>query len=89
MPLDDDIDLDKLSDMTANYVGSDIENVSREAAMEALRRDIDSSIVSMDDFEDAIEKASPSAQEKDIKEFSKKVDKFESSGGKTQPDYFG
>jgi len=38
MPLDDDIDLDRLADMTHGFVGADIENLCREAAMKSLRK---------------------------------------------------
>jgi len=38
MPLAEDVDLDKLAEITENYVGADIEAVCREAAMNALRR---------------------------------------------------
>lgn len=37
MPLSDDIDFDKLSDLTHGFVGADLENLCREAAMNALR----------------------------------------------------
>lgn len=38
MPLDEDLDLEKLADLTHGFVGADIENLCREAAMKALRR---------------------------------------------------
>ncbi len=38
MPLDDDLDLERLADLTHGFVGADIENLCREAAMKALRR---------------------------------------------------
>jgi transitional endoplasmic reticulum ATPase len=38
MPLGDDIDLDRLADMTHGFVGADIENLCREAAMKSLRK---------------------------------------------------
>jgi transitional endoplasmic reticulum ATPase len=38
MPLDEDIDLDKLADRTYGFVGSDLESLVRESAMNALRR---------------------------------------------------
>jgi transitional endoplasmic reticulum ATPase len=40
MPLGEDVDLDKLVEMTENYVGGDIEAVCREAGMRALREDM-------------------------------------------------
>lgn len=38
MPLDEDLDLEKLADLTHGFVGADIENLCREAGMKALRR---------------------------------------------------
>ncbi|MEM7008213.1 MAG: CDC48 family AAA ATPase [Thermodesulfobacteriota bacterium] len=38
MPLDEDLDLERLADLTHGFVGADIENLCREAAMKALRR---------------------------------------------------
>ncbi|MBI0584832.1 MAG: CDC48 family AAA ATPase [Methanomassiliicoccus sp.] len=38
MPLEDDVDLEKLADLTHGYVGADLSALSREAAMHALRR---------------------------------------------------
>ncbi|MGD9653461.1 MAG: AAA family ATPase, partial [Candidatus Dadabacteria bacterium] len=46
MPLDDDIELERLADMTHGFVGADIENLCREAAMKSLRK-------SLSEFEDA------------------------------------
>ncbi|MGH7806843.1 MAG: AAA family ATPase, partial [Thermodesulfobacteriota bacterium] len=37
MPLSKDLDLDRLADLTHGFVGADIENLCREAAMKALR----------------------------------------------------
>ncbi len=38
MPLAEDVDLTKLSELTHGYVGADLEALSKEAAMRALRR---------------------------------------------------
>ncbi|MDY6771153.1 MAG: CDC48 family AAA ATPase [Candidatus Nanohaloarchaea archaeon] len=89
MPISDDVDLDALAEQTENFVGSDIASVCREAGMNALRNNIDSDSVTIQDFDDALEDASPSAEEQDVEEFQDKVEEFESSGGKGQPDYFG
>lgn len=37
MPLHDDVDLEKIADLTHGFVGADIQNLCREAAMKALR----------------------------------------------------
>lgn len=38
MPLWDDVDIEKLADMTHGYVGADLQSLCREAAMTALRK---------------------------------------------------
>ncbi len=38
MPLDEDVDLDKIADMTHGYTGADLAALVKEAAMSALRR---------------------------------------------------
>jgi len=60
MPLADDVDLRKLASLTKGYSGADIESVCREAALIALRRDINSKTVTLADFEEALEKIGPS-----------------------------
>jgi transitional endoplasmic reticulum ATPase len=48
MPLDDDIDIERLADLTHGFVGADIENLCREAAMKSLRK-------TLPDYEDGEE----------------------------------
>nr|WP_297347141.1 CDC48 family AAA ATPase [uncultured Glaciecola sp.] len=76
MPLDTDVELNVLADITHGFVGADLEALCREAAMSALRRllpEIDFSVselpyerlaeltVTMDDFRAALCEVSPSA----------------------------
>ena len=89
MPLADDVDIDKLADMTENYVGSNVAAICREAGMNALRRDFETNEVKMADFKKAMEDTKPSADEQDIERFRERVQEFENSGGKSVPDYFG
>jgi transitional endoplasmic reticulum ATPase len=60
MPLSADIDLSQLSKNSAGYSGADIEAVSREAAMNALRRNKKAREVTLSDFRDAMSKIKPS-----------------------------
>lgn len=60
VPLARDADLDQLSNQVAGYSGADIEAVVREAAMIALRRDVESKEVTLEDFRDGLEKVRPS-----------------------------
>ena len=76
MPLAKDVNLDKLSDISHGFVGADLQSLSKEAAMRALRKvlpEIDLSsesipaetlkkiIVTMQDFTDVIKETEPSA----------------------------
>ena len=59
MPLADDVDIKKLAKSTEGYVGADIEAVCREAAMLALREDLEASEIPNKYFKEAIEKVKP------------------------------
>src|SRR3954449_4145342 len=76
MPLDKDVNLERLADITHGFVGADLQALAKEAAMRALRRvlpDMDLSsqsipletlrkiIVKMSDFMDVIKEMEPSA----------------------------
>ncbi len=76
MPLADDVDLDRLSEITHGFVGADLEALSREGAMVSLRKifpNIDFELeeipyddlmklhVTMDDFMEALREVEPSA----------------------------
>lgn len=80
IPLAEDVDLEKIADMTHGYVGADLESLAREAAMTALRMilpKIDFELsgipyellmqleVTMDNFLEAMKEVEPSA----IREF--------------------
>jgi transitional endoplasmic reticulum ATPase len=60
MPLCKDVDLNQLTIATKYYSGADIESLCREAAMHALRRDINSTEVTMKDFLEALKEMGPS-----------------------------
>lgn len=59
MPLAKDIDQAELASNTKSYSGADIDAVCREAALNALRQDINSKEISLDDFHKALEKIGP------------------------------
>ena len=59
MPLSNDVDI-KAHRMTKGYSGADISSVCREAAINALRRDINAKEVTFSDFEKAMEEVPPS-----------------------------
>ena len=60
MSLDKDIDLEKLANVTEGYTGADIAAICRKAGMLALRENIKTERVNMQQFEEALKKVSPS-----------------------------
>jgi transitional endoplasmic reticulum ATPase len=59
MPLAEDVDLSHLSDITKNYSGADINGLCREAALNALRKNVEAKKVTMADFQEAMKKRKP------------------------------
>jgi transitional endoplasmic reticulum ATPase len=60
MPISKDVDLNQLTTITKYYSGADIESLCREAAMHALRRDVNCQEITMKDFLDASKEMGPS-----------------------------
>ncbi len=67
MPLAKDVDLKKIAQLTENFSGADLEAVCREAAMLALRENIEAKEVHMKHFEKAIEEVGPSLSKEEMK----------------------
>ena len=67
MPLAKDVDLDDIADQTDGYVGADLENLCREAGMNAYRKNPDSSEVSQENFLKALKSIKPSVDEEVLK----------------------
>jgi transitional endoplasmic reticulum ATPase len=77
MPLDNDVDIDKLSEITYGFVGADLEALCKESAMSALRKNLpqiswrkeeelpldilNKLKVTKDDFQNALKMVEPSA----------------------------
>jgi transitional endoplasmic reticulum ATPase len=59
MPLDSAVDVDALAKMTKGYSGADIQALCREAALNTLRRDINSKLVLLTDFKEATSQIGP------------------------------
>lgn len=69
MHLADDVDLVSIARKIEYYVGADIENICREAAMLSLRENINNRTVAMQHFEQAIAKTSPTMSEEYVKNY--------------------
>ncbi len=67
MPLAEDVDLEKLAEMTEGYTGADIEAVCREAALSALREEMKPRPVQMKHFLEALKVVPPSITPEDLK----------------------
>jgi transitional endoplasmic reticulum ATPase len=76
MPLDTDVDQDKIASVTHGFVGADLEYLCKEAAMKCLRRllpelkleeekvppeTLEKLVINMNDFQNAIKEITPSA----------------------------
>ncbi|MCL7382810.1 MAG: CDC48 family AAA ATPase [Thaumarchaeota archaeon] len=79
MPLSDDVDLSKLAAMTEGYTGADIEAVCREAAIMAMRENINIEKVSMRHFMMALEKIKPSITPEQKREYERILTEFRKS----------
>jgi transitional endoplasmic reticulum ATPase len=76
MPLSRDVVLDELARKAQGYSGADIEAICREAAMNALREDIECTEVSRRDFDVAMDRVGPSITVDDdawYQKFSKRL----------------
>jgi transitional endoplasmic reticulum ATPase len=82
-PLSPDVSLRELAEITEGYVGSDLESIGREAAIQALREDDDAEAVEMRHFRQALESVRPTITD-DIREYYEQVeDEFRGGGADT------
>jgi transitional endoplasmic reticulum ATPase len=92
MPLEG-VDITELAKITDGYVGADLEAVCREAAILALRKDINVKTIKNEYFDEAIQKVRPSVT-KDVEEAYINLGKvFRAARGKEmkeeKPRYYG
>ncbi len=76
MPLEKSIDIKRMARETEGCTGADIEAVCREAALNALRKDMKAKTVSRGDFESAMKKVSPSVTPKVIGFYNRLAEQF-------------
>lgn len=68
--------LKELAKKTEGYTGADLESLSREAGLLALRESIDAKIVNLDHFEGALKRVKPSVSETAVKIYKKIEDNY-------------
>ena len=79
-PLAPDVSLREIAEITDGYVGSDLEGIAREAAIEALRDDDDAEEVEMKHFRRALESVRPTINE-DILAYYEEIEQQFKGGG--------
>jgi len=76
MPLAKDVSIDELAKKTEGYTGADLEALAREAAMLALREDLEAKTVTKKHFEKALESTKPSVNKQTIETYKKLEESF-------------
>jgi ATPases of the AAA+ class len=82
-PLSPDVSLREIAEMTDGYVGSDLESIARESAIEALREDDAAETVGMRHFRTAMESVRPTITEDILEYYDQIEDEFR--GGSADP----
>jgi transitional endoplasmic reticulum ATPase len=81
-PKGEDVSLEELAELTDGYVGSDLDNLCREAAMLALREGLDR--VEMRHYREALKKVRPSVEEQMLSYYERIGERFK-GGIKVEP----
>jgi transitional endoplasmic reticulum ATPase len=86
MPLADDVDLGAIASHTQGFTGADLENLVRKAGLNALRADLNTDIVPMSMFEQALETTRASVTPEMETEYEKMRERLkqENPGGRRQ-----
>ncbi|MFP4188341.1 MAG: CDC48 family AAA ATPase, partial [Halobacteriales archaeon] len=77
VPLDDNVNLDEIAEITEGYVGSDLETIAREAALIALREDEDAETVKMPHVREALDKVRPTITDDIMEYYEEMREEFE------------
>ncbi len=76
MKIAKDVNLKTIADKTEFYTGSDLSAITREAAMIALRKNINAKEVTKAHFDEALKKVRASVTEKDLEKYKKIEENF-------------
>ncbi len=87
VPLAEDVSLDELEGVTDGYVGADIENLAREAAMLALREDNDAEEVQMHHFTEALKVVRPSVDDQTLQYYNRVAQDLQGGIAQKKSDY--
>jgi len=83
VPMAPDVSLRNLAEETEGYVGSDLESIAREAAIEALREDEDAETVGMSHFRQAMDSVRPTITDDIVDYYDRMEEEF--MGGTATP----
>ncbi|MEM5832353.1 MAG: AAA family ATPase, partial [Candidatus Aenigmatarchaeota archaeon] len=89
MPLAKDVNLEELAKRTEGYSGADIEALCREAALNALREDINSKEVKLKHFEEAMKKVTPSITKEMVEYYKRFEERKKEMREESQQIYIG
>jgi transitional endoplasmic reticulum ATPase len=89
MPLDKSVSINSLVKKTEGFVGADIENLTREAALNALRKNMEAKTITVQDFEEALLKTKSSVSDNTANTYKKYEEHYlkQSKAGITSPIY--
>jgi len=76
MPLAKNVNLKNIAEELEGFTGADIEGLVREAAMIALREDMNSKEVTKKNFDEALQKINPSVTKRSIETYKKMEESF-------------
>jgi len=83
-PLAPDVTLREIAEITDGYVGSDLEGIAREAAIEALRDDDDAEEVEMKHFRRALESVRPTINDDILAYYEEVEEQFKGAAAATR-----